>query len=96
MEAVAEAVAELSCTVGDSGESAEFAELLEGLVIDCCIGLRPDELEAEIEAGEVDSASTDDNWQLIVFVQDVCPAKVRGGLGGIGSTWNRKNKSQQL
>ena len=83
------AVEELSCTVGDSGESAVPAELLmvdEGLVMDCCIGESPEAEEEDSASVEGGLEAVDDNWQLFVFVQDVCPAKVRGGLGGIGST----------
>ncbi len=77
---------------------AEDEMVDEGLVMDCCIGESPlmleDSLDEAIPGGldaEDDADDADDNWQLlVVFVQDVCPlvAKVRGGLGGIGSTCN--------
>ena len=63
--------------------------------MDCCIGESPlleDSLDDATPGGlEAEDDEELDNWQLlVVFVQDVCPlvAKVRGGLGGIGSTCN--------
>ena len=77
---------------------AEDEMVDEGLVMDCCIGESPLMLEDSLDEAtpggldaEDDADDADDNWQLlVVFVQDVCPlvAKVRGGLGGIGSTCN--------
>ena len=84
-------------TVGDSGDSAvpsaEEEMVDEGLVMDCCMGESPLELDSledpEVPPGGLEAE--DDSWQLlVVLVQDVCPlAKVRGGLGGIGSTCNK-------
>ena len=63
--------------------------------MDCCIGESPlleDSLDDATPGGlEAEDGEELDNWQLlVVLVQDVCPlvAKVRGGLGGIGSTCN--------
>ena len=85
-------------TVGDSGDSAvpsaEEEMVDEGLVMDCCMGESPLELDSledpEVPPGGLEAE--DDSWQLLVVLvlQDVCPlAKVRGGLGGIGSTCNK-------
>ena len=92
---VAEELRDCCTTVGDSGDSAvpsaEEEMVDEGLVMDCCMGESPLELDS-LEDPEGGLEAEDDSWQLLVVLvlQDVCPlAKVRGGLGGIGSTCNK-------